>query len=92
MTLAQVASAFIASDEFETRYGLSPDDDEFLTGLYNNVLDRDPDEGGFEYWMGQLEGGASRSDVLASFSESEENQLNVIGQMEDGFVYELWLG
>ena len=42
--------------------------------------------------MGQLEGGASRSDVLASFSESEENQLNVIGQMEDGFVYELWLG
>ncbi len=51
-----IAFQFAASDEFRNTYG-SVDSEEYLRILYRNVLLRDPDEKGFQYWLGFLNDG-----------------------------------
>jgi hypothetical protein len=82
-SLSQVAAAFIASPEFQSKYG-NVDDKTFITLLYNNVLHRAPDADGLQYHLNEIAQGQSRADVLTHFSESPENQANVIGQIQDG--------
>jgi Domain of unknown function (DUF4214) len=91
-SLQLAASGFINSAEFQSLYGANPSDTLFLTKLYNNVLDRDPDEGGLNYWIGQLNGGMSRESALINFSESNENVSNVAALIENGIQYQPWLG
>ena len=46
-----------------------------MNTLYKNVLGRDADTGGLNYWLGQLNSGAeTRYEVLLGFSESVENK------------------
>lgn len=74
VALSQVAFNFMASPEFQQRFG-APGHQEFVKLLYNNVLGRDPDAGGLAYHTAHLEQAAlSRADVLVGFSESPENQ------------------
>ena len=88
MSLVDVASGFIASAEFAQNYGDAPGNADFVTRLYGNVLHRAPEQAGYDYWMNQLAAGLqTRSEVLAGFSESPENQLQVIGAIEDGITY-----
>jgi len=86
-TLDQVAAQFIASNEFQTTFG-NLDNTAFVTLLYHNVLNRDPDAGGLAFHVGELTDGVSRAHVLAEFSESPENQANVIGAIENGIAYD----
>jgi Ca2+-binding RTX toxin-like protein len=86
LTLAQVATNFIASPEFQSKYG-NVDDAQFIALLYRNVLDRDPDAGGLQYHLNELASNQTRADVLVHFSESPENQANVIGAIADGIQY-----
>jgi len=44
-----------------------PTDQQFLTALYEDILNRPADAGGFSYWMGRLNGGMSREQVAAAF-------------------------
>ena len=79
MSLEDVAEAFIDSAEFAQRYGEAPTDEAFVTGLYQNVLDRAPDADGKAYWLAQLDDDMDRDEVLVAFSESPENQEKVAG-------------
>ena len=46
-----------------------------MNNLYNNVLGRDADASGLNYWLGQLDSGAeTRYEVLLGFAESAENK------------------
>ncbi len=87
--LTGVAQEFLISEEFQTRFGTEEtlSDNDFLTLLYNNVLDRDPDAPGFEFWENQQSQGLSRADILQYFSESEENYNNVAAEIEAGIFY-----
>lgn len=77
--LSRVAGDFMASAEFQQRFGL-PDNRDFVTLLYKNVLGRSPDEEGLSYHVRSLElWGLSRADVLVGFSESPENQAAIVG-------------
>lgn len=68
----EMVISFINSDEFRTNYQ-DTDDTGFVTKLYNNVLDRAPDDEGLAYWQSELsEGALDRSGVVSSFSESDE--------------------
>jgi Domain of unknown function (DUF4214) len=92
--LNATALFFIQSAEFEASYG-SPgtvSNQQFLTLLYANVLDRVPDQAGLAYWLNDMANGYSRESVLVSFSESAENKQNVIGAIENGIEYTAWLG
>ena len=70
-----VASSFLVSAEFKERYGDSVSDATYVNNLYKNVLGRDADTSGLNYWLGQLSSGAeTRYEVLLGFSESAENK------------------
>ncbi len=72
----KTAHSFILSDEFITLYGNNLSNKKYITALYNNILDREPDLDGFNYWSNQLEDGLeNRSELLMGFSESSENKL-----------------
>ena len=87
--LHQVTNSFVISQEFQNLYGADLNNEGFITALYNNVLDRDPDQGGLDYWINDMENnGMSRADVLASFSESAENIANTDPLIELGVVYQ----
>lgn len=93
-TLTNVAGGFFQSSEFVALYGSStPTNDVLITRLYQNVLHRQPDQMGFDYWANQLKTGAiTQAGVLASFSESAENQAQVLPSIQNGIEYTVWLG
>lgn len=93
-TLTNVAGGFFQSPEFVALYGSStPTDNVLITRLYQNVLHREPDQPGFDYWANQLKSGAiTQAGVLASFSESAENQDQVLPSIQNGIEYTVWLG
>ncbi|WP_170230755.1 DUF4214 domain-containing protein [Roseibium hamelinense] len=82
-----MAAAFIASAEFQQTYGENVNDTTFITLLYNNVLNRAPDDAGLSGWQDAINGGQSRAQVLFGFSESTENKANVSSAIDDG----IWL-
>ncbi|WP_421118499.1 trypsin-like serine protease [Aquihabitans daechungensis] len=66
-----IANHFASSSEFKTKYGsLSTND--FVTRIYQNVFERNPDPGGRTYWVNKLNGGAGRGQMLYELSNSSE--------------------
>ena len=90
-SLTSVAAGFINSPEFKQLYGANVTDRDFVTKVYTNVLDRNPDQGGYDFWLGAMGRGATRADILASFSESPENIGNVADLIANGIQYEAWV-
>lgn len=74
ITLEDMATSFMASPEFQSKYG-ALDNAAFVNLLYENVLGRAADAGGLAFWVGDLDAGRiSRAGVLVGFSESDENK------------------
>lgn len=86
--LLDIASGFVNSAEFREMYGVNPTNTSLVTTMYMNILHRAPDSAGLDYWVDVLDKHlASVFVVLAGFSESAENQQNVIGVIGNGFAY-----
>lgn len=92
VSLLSVAKNFNTSAEFQKLYGANVSNRDYLTSLYNNVLDRNPDEGGYDFWLNALSNGASRETILIDFSESKENIANVVQLVANGIQYQEWIG
>ncbi|MBU3731067.1 MAG: DUF4214 domain-containing protein, partial [Beijerinckiaceae bacterium] len=88
-TLAAMAQKFIDSQEFQTKFG-TLNDRNFVQQLYHNVFNRNGDANEVNGWVNGLANGLTRADVLKGFSESGENQANVIGQIKNGIPYVEW--
>ncbi|HEX7132007.1 MAG TPA: DUF4214 domain-containing protein, partial [Iamia sp.] len=73
MTLTSMARQFSGTPEFRQAYD-ALDDTAFVTAIYRNILGRDPEASGRDYWVGRLAGGMPRHQLLASFSESAEHR------------------
>lgn len=90
MDLIEVSARFIDSREFRDMYGNAPSNLDFVEKLYQNVLNREGEESGVNYWINQLDSGAkTHAKVLADFSESTENVALVGTTIESGFWYEV---
>lgn len=88
--VAAIAESFLASDEFQKTFGTQDTvtNSRFIDLLYTHTLGRQYDQGGFNYWVGKLNANeTNRSDLLAFFSNSDENKLKVAAQVEDGIWY-----
>jgi hypothetical protein len=70
-SLVDVSSSFAASTEFQNRYG-QLNDGTFVDLVYANVLNRTADAEGRAFWLGQLQRGVSRGEVMVGFAESAE--------------------
>jgi hypothetical protein len=70
ITREALANAFRASEYAQ----LEPiSDEEFVTGLYFQFLNREADIGGYNFWLGQLKSGAmNRETVVKNFKGSAE--------------------
>ena len=80
----QIARSFINSEEFHNQYGNQNSNEEYISNLYKNILEREPDQDGFNYWLGQINNGVEeRAHLLMGFSESTENKE--IFKLECGF-------
>ncbi len=71
VSLAEISSLFADSTEFGRRYG-SLDDRQFVDLVYRNVLTRQGEAAGVQYWAGELGRGVSRGQIMIGFSESTE--------------------
>ena len=77
MDAKEIAQAFMGSQEYVDSYGTGLDDQAFLDALYDNVLGRQPDGAGNDYWRDVLASGEKdRADVLVDFTNSAENVDN----------------
>jgi hypothetical protein len=85
-TPSQVAQSFIASAEFQQKFG-ALDNSGFVSAMYQNVLNRAGDPGGHDFWTNALTTGTSRSDVLVGFSDSLENRIQTAPVTHDGWVF-----
>jgi hypothetical protein len=75
MTRAQVALAFLDSVEFQN---LSVSQNRVdISLLYFDMLRRDPDAGGFSYWIGILNSGVPLASVIDGFLNSAEYQARI---------------
>ena len=87
-SLYDVSWGFIGSDEFRSIYGSNPTYDDFVERLYWNVLGREGEADGIAYWTEQLYSGRKdAAEVLAGFSESNENVSNLAPTIDDGIWY-----
>ena len=68
-TPKQVANDFVFSKECIGR-GLN--DRDFVEMLYHLYMGRDPDEGGLNYWVSELNAGTPREEAAAGFADSPE--------------------
>ena len=67
----QAASLFFTLPEFA---GLKTSNEEYLTRLYTTFMGREPEADGFNYWLGLLNGGTAREDVMKAFASCPEFQ------------------
>lgn len=69
-----LSKLFGMSDEFLGRFANVSQQD-FVRSLYVDALGREPDQEGFDYWVGHLTRGTlARSDMVSSFGFSPEKQ------------------
>ena len=72
LTLGEVSDNFAVSAEFANRYR-TLDNRSFVGVVYHNVMDREPDRQGLDYWTATLDAGRlSRGQLMVQFSESPE--------------------
>jgi hypothetical protein len=66
---SDIARGFIFSEEFNNR---NTTNDEYLTILYRAFFNREPDNTGFNDWLGKLNRGVDRAKILDGFLYSQE--------------------
>lgn len=73
VSLAAVADGFLNGSEYRRRFGAGTDAG-FVERAYRNVLGRPGDQAGTAYWVGQLDRGLARTEMVLLFSESVEHR------------------
>lgn len=68
-TGADVARAFLYSPEFLNK---ATSNEDFLKILYRTFFDRQYDDEGLKFWVGQMDAGMSKENVIAGFYNSVE--------------------
>jgi len=92
-SLVDIAAGFMASPEFIGMYGANPSTTDFVSKLYQNILHRQGETEGINFWVSVLDQNlATRAAVLADFSGQPENIALVAPTIQNGFVYTPWVG
>lgn len=68
----RIAAFFVTSPEFKSLYGENTSNEEFVDTVYQNVLRRQPDATGEAFWIGFLDQGNSRAELILLFSNDTE--------------------
>ncbi len=82
--LSGLASGFLGSAEFQSRFGDVSSNGAFVDRLYLNILGRAAEAEGRKFWVDSLDRGTSRADVLVGLSESAENKAGTAALVQGG--------
>jgi methionine-rich copper-binding protein CopC len=63
-TLDKIAASFTEQAEYLATYPPDMSNRDFIKTIYQNLFDRDPDAAGWDYWEGDLNGGAARDTFI----------------------------
>ncbi len=86
MKIKDIANFFASSTEFQNRYGALNDSD-FIDLVYQNVLSRNVDDGGKQFWLNKLANGTSRGELLSGFSDSNEGKRKAKSKVNSVLLY-----
>lgn len=87
-SLKEIATGFAASQEFKDLFGTSTSNADIVNKLYQNVLHRQGEQAGVDYWLNVLDKKmATVPEVLASFTEGAENKAALANLIGQGFLY-----
>ncbi len=93
-SLESMSQTFAASPEFAAKYGNLSNAD-FVNLVYTEVIGRQADAEGFNYWLGLLNSGMSRGTMMIGFSEAPEyiNQTGTVAPQSsvEAGLYRLYL-
>jgi len=64
LTLASTAQSFTDSPEYKATYPTGQSNRDFINAIYQNLFDRAPDAGGWDYWEGDLNHGTPRDTFI----------------------------
>lgn len=70
--IRRISAYFATSPEFVGKYGAELSNAEFVTVVYRNVLSRDPDVEGYGYWLGAVDAGMAREEMVLLISNAPE--------------------
>ncbi|GMG81427.1 hypothetical protein LNKW23_06400 [Paralimibaculum aggregatum] len=87
MSEAEVAASFLDSAEYKAKFSDDLSDKALIEQLYEVVLGREGDTAGCDFWLGRLEDGLAREDMLLLFTESPENVAAHADELEAGMFY-----
>jgi V8-like Glu-specific endopeptidase len=75
-----IIGGFLDSDELKSGTDYTGDNASFINNLYKNILGREADESGFNYWLNDLSVDPAKEKIISGFLESTEyrdtNSLN----------------
>ncbi len=72
--LKSISKGFSAAPEFKIEYPATLSNQEFITKIYQNVLNREPDTDGMNFWLSILETGLSKSDFIVEYINAVLNE------------------
>ena len=75
LNIEQIAESFFHQPETEAKYPDSMSPTVFVTTIYNNVFNRDPDPAGLEYWVdGLTNGSITKSEMIITVVNGAQGQ------------------
>lgn len=96
VTLEDIASDFATQPEAVAMYPLleartTDSLGDFLTTVYQNLFDRDPDAAGLAFWTGVIQGGADFGTILLEIIQGASDEDRAVLEAKAG-VAEYWVG
>ncbi len=85
MSMKDIANGFAKSSEFQNNFG-GGTDTQFVTLVYTNVLERQPDQAGLDHWVNKMKAGTTRGEMMINFSESSEGIRKMRGEVDTELV------
>ena len=88
-SLEEIAARFSAAAETKALYPEGSSNGELITAVYNNILGRDPDQGGFDHWLRGLDSGAISPDtfILKLLNGAQGTDIDYIENKVDIGIY-----
>ena len=94
-SIDDIALSFFDQEETQSKYPTELDNEEFLNEIYNNVLGRDPDQEGVNYWLEELDNGTLlKSDMIIAIingakadTGTQEDKQYLENKTEAGYYY-----
>lgn len=100
MGAIEMGERFVWAGEFEDLYEVTTRDNylsgydinSVITGFYENVLGRTPDQGGLNFYVSAISlRQKTVGQVLAEIADSPENYAATVGQIQNGIEYWGWV-